>query len=45
MLSVNPFDPHPPFDPHSEFLKKYNPKNLPPPLFRNSDILHLKTIF
>ena len=26
MLSVNPFDPHPPFDPPPEFLKKYNLK-------------------
>ena len=42
MLSVNPFDPHPPFDPPPEFLKKYNPRNLPPPLFKNSDILRQK---
>ena len=42
MLSVNPFDPHPPFDPPPEFLRKYNPKNLPPPLFKKSDILRQK---
>ena len=29
MLSVNPFDPHPPFDPPPEFHKKYNPKDMP----------------
>jgi len=38
MLSVNPFDPHPPFDPPPEFHKKYNPTDMPPPLFKESDI-------
>jgi len=38
MLSVNPFDPHPPFDPPPEYSDKYDPDNLPPPLFEESDI-------
>ena len=44
MLSVNPFDPHPPFDPPPEFHKKYNPKDIPPPLFKESDI-HRQEMF
>ncbi|MBT3917456.1 MAG: sulfatase-like hydrolase/transferase [Rhodospirillaceae bacterium] len=38
MLSVNSFDPHPPFDPPPEYLDNYDPNNLPPPLFEESDI-------
>jgi len=38
MLSVNPFDPHPPFDPPPEYHEKYDPNDLSPPLFRDSDI-------
>lgn len=38
MLSMNPFDPHPPFDPPKSFLDRYDPKDLPPPLFRDSDL-------
>lgn len=38
MLSVNPFDPHPPFDPPKEFRDRYDPDTLPGPLFRDSDL-------
>ncbi len=38
LMSVNPFDPHPPFDPPPEFLKRYDPAKLPPPLFRPDDL-------
>ena len=38
LLSVNPFDPHPPFDPPKEYLDRYDPAKLPMPLFRESDI-------
>jgi len=38
MLSVNPFDPHPPFDPPKSFLDRYNSAELPPPLFRDTDL-------
>lgn len=40
MLSLNPFDPHPPFDPPAEYLNKYNPKDLDEPIFQDSDITH-----
>lgn len=38
MLSINPFDPHPPFDPPQEYLDRYNPQDIPYPLFKESDI-------
>jgi arylsulfatase len=38
MLSINPFDPHPPFDPPKEYLDRYDPDALPPPLFQHSDL-------
>ncbi|MCP4396572.1 MAG: sulfatase-like hydrolase/transferase [bacterium] len=42
LLSINPFDPHPPFDPPQEYLDRYNSEDLPYPLFRESDIEHQK---
>lgn len=38
LLSINPYDPHPPFDPPAEYLSRYDPADLPPPLFRQSDL-------
>ncbi|MBN1685443.1 MAG: sulfatase-like hydrolase/transferase [Spirochaetales bacterium] len=38
LLSVNPFDPHPPFDPPQEYLDRYNHEELPYPLFREEDV-------
>jgi len=38
LLSVNPYDPHPPFDPPQSYLDRYDPDDLPPPLFRESDL-------
>ena len=38
LLSVNPYDPHPPFDPPQSYLDRYDPATLPPPLFRPSDL-------
>ncbi len=38
MLSVNPYDPHPPFDPPADYLDRYDPADIPPPLFRPSDL-------
>jgi arylsulfatase A-like enzyme len=38
LLSLNPFDPHPPFDPPKAYLERYDPAALPPPLFRPSDL-------
>jgi len=39
LLSINPFDPHPPFDPPAEFLNRYDPQALAPPLFRETDLV------
>jgi arylsulfatase len=44
MLSVNPFDPHPPFDPPQEYLDLYDPEKLPYPIFKESDIEHQKRL-
>lgn len=40
LMSVNPFDPHPPFDPPRSYLDHFDPESLPYPLFRESDIAH-----
>lgn len=39
LLSINPYDPHPPFDPPEEYLNHYDPEQLTPPLFRESDLV------
>lgn len=38
LLSVNPFDPHPPFDPPWEYFRRFDPETLPGPHFRESDL-------
>jgi arylsulfatase len=42
LMSVNPFDPHPPFDPPEEYLSRYDPKLLSPPLFTEHDLVRQK---
>jgi arylsulfatase A-like enzyme len=42
LLSINPYDPHPPFLPPSMFLANYDPATMPPPLFRPEDLDHQK---
>jgi arylsulfatase A-like enzyme len=37
LMSVNTFDPHAPFDPPQEYLDRFEPAELPDPLFRESD--------
>ncbi|MEM7462740.1 MAG: sulfatase-like hydrolase/transferase [Pseudomonadota bacterium] len=39
LLSINPYDPHPPFDPPADYLNRYDPEQLTPPLFKESDLL------
>jgi arylsulfatase A-like enzyme len=39
LMSVNPFDPHPPFDPPADYLQRYNPADIPPPLFHSNDLV------
>jgi arylsulfatase A-like enzyme len=43
LLSINPFDPHPPFDPPKEYLDRYNVEDLPYPLFKENDIERQKS--
>lgn len=38
LISINPFDPHPPYHPPKEYLDAYDPATMPPPLFRPSDL-------
>ena len=38
LLSVNPFAPHPSFYPPQEYLDRYNPEDLPYPLFQEHDL-------
>jgi arylsulfatase len=38
LMSVNVFDPHAPFDPPRSFLDRYDPAQMPGPLFRESDL-------
>ncbi len=38
LISLNPFDPHPPHDAPWEFYRRYDPDTLPAPLFRESDV-------
>ena len=38
LLSLNPFAPHHPFDPSPEYLDRYDPEEMPDPLFRDSDL-------
>lgn len=37
-LNLNAVDPHPPFFPPKEFLDRYDPADMPLPLYRESDI-------
>ncbi len=41
-LSVNLFDPHPPFYPPQRYLNNYNSKEMPLPLFQESDLENQK---
>jgi arylsulfatase len=40
ILSVNPYDPHPPYNPPWEYFRRYDPNTLPGPHFRQSDLAH-----
>jgi arylsulfatase len=40
LVSLNPFDPHPPFDAPESYLDRYDPATLPPPIFDQQDIVH-----
>lgn len=38
LMSVNPFDPHPPFDPPAEYLERMDIATMPLPLFRPEEL-------
>lgn len=40
MLSINPFDPHPPFDAPYEYYRQYDPENMPGAHFQDGDLEH-----
>ena len=40
LLSVNPYDPHPPYNPPWEYYRRFDPQSLPGPHFRESDLVH-----
>ena len=44
LLSVNPFDPHPPFDAPWEFYRRYDPESLPGAHFADADLEHQKRL-
>ncbi|MGC9336452.1 MAG: sulfatase family protein, partial [Anaerolineae bacterium] len=38
LLSINPFDPHPPFDPPQEYLQMFDPEAMPEPRFTTHEL-------
>jgi len=38
LMSVNPFDPHPPFDPPAEYLERMDVESMPLPLFQPQEL-------
>jgi arylsulfatase len=44
LMSVNPYDPHPPYNPPFEYYRRYDPAALPGPRFRPSDLAHQKKL-
>jgi arylsulfatase len=44
LLSLNPFDPHPPFDAPEEYLRRYDPETLPLPIAGPDDVEHQRRL-
>jgi len=40
LLSLNPYEPHSPYKPPKEYLDRYDPETMPPPLFNHEDLEH-----
>lgn len=40
LLSLNPYDPHPPYNPPYEYYRRFDPETLPGPHFGESDLAH-----
>lgn len=44
LLSLNPYDPHPPYNPPWEYFQRFDAASLPGPHFRESDLAHQATL-
>ena len=44
LLSINPFDPHPPFDAPYEYYRRYDPEAMPGAHFADGDIEHQRRL-
>lgn len=44
LLSINPFDPHPPFDAPYEYYRRYDPDSLPGAHFQDGDVAHQRRL-
>jgi arylsulfatase len=44
LLSINPYDPHPPYNPPYEYYRRFDPDTLPGPHFRESDLAHQRKL-
>ena len=44
LASVNMYDPHEPFNPPTAYRDQFDPKAMPDPLFRESDLAHQETL-
>lgn len=44
LLSINPFDPHPPFDAPWEYFRRYDPQQLPGAHFQDGDLQHQRKL-
>src|SRR5690606_331744 len=40
LLSINVYDPHPPFDPPQTWFERFDPAQMPAPVFAPSDLAH-----
>lgn len=40
LMSVHPYDPHPPYNPPWEYYRRFDPDRLPGPHFQESDLAH-----
>ena len=44
LLSINIYDPHPPFNPPKAYRDMFDPKAMPDPLFRDSDLVQQRKL-
>ena len=44
LLNINVYDPHPPFIPPKRYADQFDPKEMPGPHFRESDLAHQRKL-